>query len=158
MTKMQFQAAAVRVQGEIDKEIKEGEQPAPEILEFGLAGQDFKLNMPTPTQIILLSTSADDGTMRAMIGASMAFLEGLMVLDDSYKRFRKLMSKGIIGYDLLLGGDDDNSQGIIDWIVAQVSDGRPTTSSSDSVPSPATTGQRSTGRVRGQASIHSDSP
>lgn len=158
MTKMQFQAAAARVQEEIDEEIEEGKTPEPDILEFGMAGQDFKLNRPTTTQIILLSTSADDGTLRAMIGASMQFLEGLMTLDDSYKRFRKLVARGIVSYDLLLGGDENNEEGVINWIVAQVSDGRPTPSSTDSAPSPATTGRRSTGRVRGEASIHSDSP
>ena len=155
---MQFEAAAARVQSEIDDEIEAGEKPEPKVLEFDLAGQTFKLNVPTTTQVILLSTSADDGTMRAMIGASMQFLEGLMILDDSYKRFRKLMAKGQISYDLLLGGDEANKQGIINWIVDQVSDGNPTVSSNGSAPSQESTGQRSTGRVRGQGSTSSDSP
>jgi hypothetical protein len=156
MTKMQFQAAAARVQGEIDEEIEDGDRPEPKTLEFSLAGQDFELYVPTTTQIILLSTSTDEGTLRAMLSASMAFLEGIMI-GDGYKRFRKLVANGTISNDLLLGGDGTNEQGIIDWIISQVTDARPTTSSTDSSPSPASTGKRSTGRAPGKGSIPSGS-
>jgi hypothetical protein len=155
MTKMQFQAAVKRADKEAEAEAED--DAVVEILEFELAGQDFRLNKPTSTQIVLLSTSSDTGTMRGMIGASMDFLEGLM-LDDGYRRFRKLMTQGIISHDLLIGGDDTNEQGVIDWIVAQVTDARPTGSPDDSSPSPKSTGQRSTGRAPGKGSIRSASP
>lgn len=157
MTKMQFQAAAVRVQDEIDGEIEDGVRPEPNILEFDLAGQTFQLYVPTATQIILLSTSTDEGTMRAMLSASMAFLEGLMI-GDSFKRFRKLVANGIVTNDLLLGGDGANEKGIIDWIILQVSEARPTSSSTDSSQSPPSTGRRSTGRAPGKGSTQSVSP
>lgn len=154
---MQFQAAATRVQDEIDGEIEDGERSEAKTLEFNLAGQDFELYVPTTTQIILLSTSTDEGTLRAMLGSSMAFLEGIMI-GDSYKRFRKLVANGTVSNSLLLGGDGANEQGIIDWIISQVTDARPTTSSTDSSPSPASTGKRSTGRAPGKGSILSGSP
>lgn len=157
MTKMQFQGAAARVQQEVETEVAEGESAPPSILEFSLAGQDFQLNMPTTTQVILLSTSSDEGTLRAMLAASMAFLEGIMI-GNSYRRFRKLVAQGVITNDLLLGGDDSNDQGIVDWIISQMSDNTPTPSSTDSAQSPASTGPKSTGRARGQGSISSDSP
>jgi hypothetical protein len=120
MTKMQFQAAATRVAEEVEAE---GEEEVEEkVLEFELAGQDFRLKVPTPTQIVLLATASDSGTMRGMIGASMEFLEGLM-LDDGFRRLRKLMSRGVVSHELLLGGDEDNEKGIIDWFVENVSDG-----------------------------------
>ena len=154
MTKMQFQAAVKRADAELEAE---NEDDDVEILEFSMAGQDFRLNKPTTTQVVLLATSSDTGTMRGMIGASMDFLEGLM-LDDGFRRFKKLMTQGVISHDLLIGGDDANEQGVIDWIVAQVSDARPTGSPDDSSPSPKSTGVRSTGRAPGKGSIHSTSP
>jgi len=149
MTKMQFQAAVKRA----DQELAPEPDDDVEILEFSLAGQDFRLKS---TQIVLLSTSSDTGTMRGMIGASMDFLEGLM-LDDGFRRFKKLMTQGVISHDLLIGGDDTNEQGVIDWIVSQVSEARPTVSPDDSSPSPKSTGQRSTGRAPGKGSIPSTS-
>jgi len=154
---MQFNAAVLAVQEEIDEEIEEGEQPEPKILEFDLAGQTFYLHKPTTTQIILLSTSTDEGTMRAMLSASMSFLEGLMI-GDSYKRFRKLVAAGLVSNDLILGGDDDNEKGIIDWVIAQVAETRPTQPSPDSSPSQKPAGTRSTGRAPGKGSIPSGSP
>lgn len=151
MTKMQFQAAAKRAQEE--EELEEDS----EILEFELANQEFRLIKPSTTQIVLLATASDTGTMRGMVGASMDFLEGLM-LDDGFRRFKKLMARGVISHDLLIGGDDTNEQGVIDWIVAQVNDARPTESPEDSSPSQNSTGQRSTGRAPGKGSIRSTSP
>jgi hypothetical protein len=155
MTKMQFQAATARAAAEVAAE--EGEEVEEKILEFALAGQDFRLKMPTATQIVLLATSSDTGTMRGMIGATMDFLEGLM-LDDGYRRLRKLMAQGVVSHELLLGGDQDNEQGIIDWIIEQVSDGTPPERSSGSSASPKPGGPRSTGRAPGKGSIRSGSP
>ena len=155
MTKMQFQAAATRVAEEVEAE--EGEEVEEKILEFELAGQDFRLKIPTSTQIVLLATASDTGTMRGMIGASMDFIEGLM-LDDGFRRFRKLMAQGVISHELLLGGDDDNEKGIIDWIIEQVSDGTPPARPSGSSASPKAGGPRSTGRAPGKGSIRSGSP
>lgn len=155
MTKMQFQAAATRVAEEVEAE--EGGEVEERILEFGLAGQDFRLKVPTSTQIVLLATSSDTGTMRGMLGATMDFLEGVM-LDDGFRRLRKLMAKGVVSHELLLGGDDDNEQGIIDWIIEQVSDGTPPERPSDSSASPKAGGPRSTGRAPGKGSIPSGSP
>lgn len=156
MTKMQFQAAAVRAQEEIDAE--EGEDaPDRKVLEFSIAGEDFVADVPTLTQVILLSTSSDGATMRGMIQGCLDFLEGILH-DDGIRRIKKLMAKGLITNELLLGGDENNEEGIISWIVEQVSEARPTTASDDSSPSPKTTGQRSTGRAPGKGSILSSSP
>lgn len=155
MTKMQFQAAVTRAAEEVAAE--QGEEVEEKILEFELAGQDFRLKVPTSTQIVLLATSSDTGTMRGMIGATMDFLEGVM-LDDGYRRLRKLMAQGVVSHELLLGGDEDNEQGIIDWIIEQVSEGTPPERSSGSSASPKAGGPKSTGRARGKGSIPSTSP
>jgi hypothetical protein len=156
MTKMMFNAAVARVQEENEAEAA-GDAAEPKILEFGIAGQEFKLNVPNDTQIIMLATAADGATVRELFTASMEFLEGLL-LGDGYRRLRKLVASGVITDDLLVGGDDANERGIIDWIVAQVSDGRPTQPSPDSSPSPAPAGRKSTGRSPGKGSIPSVSP
>jgi len=159
MTKMQFIAAAERVKAEDAEEAEEGEAPPdPVILEWTMAGQEFKANKPTTTQVILLSaTAAEDGTLRSLIASSLTFLDGIM-LEDGYKRLRKLIAKGIVSHDLLIGGDDANESGLVDWIVSQVSDGRPTQSSTDSSPSPKKGGGKLTGRAPGKGSIQSGSP
>jgi hypothetical protein len=154
---MQFATAVDAVRDE--EKAEAGEEVEEKILEWTIAGQEFRANLPTTTQMILLSTTAeaDGGTLRAMINASLQFLEGIM-LDDSYPRFRRLMSKGIITQGLLIGGDGTNEQGVIDWIVSQVSGGRPTQPSADSSPSQKPAGTRSTGRAPGKGSIQSASP
>lgn len=155
MTKMQFQAAAVRAQEEIEAEQGE-DAPQPKVLEFSIGGEDFVCDVPTLTQVILLSTASDGATMRGMIQGCLDFLEGILH-DDGIRRIKKLMAKGVITNELLLGGDENNEEGIISWIVEQVSEARPTEPSVDSSPSPKTTGQRSTGRAPGKGSIPSAS-
>jgi hypothetical protein len=142
MTKMQFVTAAQKVE--------EDEDDA-QVLEFSIGGEEFVANVPSTTQIVLLATGSEAGTARSLLSAVLEFMEGILQ-GDGYKRFRKLMVKGIITNDLLIGGDGD-----IDWIIEQVSAGRPPKPSSDSSPSPETGGKRSTGRAPGKGSIQSGS-
>lgn len=152
---MQFTAAALRVARE-DAAAEDGGEDD-EILQFSIAGQKFETRLPSLTQIVLLSTGTDSGSVRGVLSASMEFLEGIL-LGDGYKRIKKLVANGTISYNLLIGGDEDNDHGIIDWIVEQVSDGRPPKRSTASSPSAKPGGPRSTGRAPGKGSILSASP
>jgi hypothetical protein len=147
MTKMQFVTAAQKVEEDEDDK---------RVLEFSIGGEEFVADVPSTTQIVLLATGSEQGTARALLSAVLEFMEGILQ-GDGYKRFRKLMVKGVITHDLLIGGDGDNEKGIIDWIIEQVSAGRPPKRSSDSSPSPETAGKRSTGRAPGKGSIQSGS-
>lgn len=127
-------------------------------VEFSIAGQEFKASVPTTGQTALIMAALGN----AEIGASermaeiMAFLDSVLQ-DDGMKRLRKLMRDGVVPLDMIFGGNEDNDRGIVEFIVSHASDERPTQPSSSSSSSPESTGRRSTGRVRGEGSIPSDS-
>jgi len=154
MTKQQFIAAAKRVEQE-DAEENEGAEP--EVFEFSIAGQDFVADMPTNTQIVLLSATLSGGRTSDVLTGSLEFLEGTL-RGNGYKRIRRLVAQGIVSTDLLIGGDENNDKGIVDSIVAMVSDGRPPTRSTGSSGSQKPGGKKSTGRAPGKGSILSDFP
>jgi hypothetical protein len=153
MTKQQFIAAAKRVEQE-DSE-KEGAEP--EVLEFSLAGQDFVADLPTNTQIVLLSATLSGGRTSDVLTGSLECLEGVL-RGNGYKRIRRLVAQCVVSTDLLIGGDENNDKGIVDSIVAMVSDGRPPTRSTGSSGSQKPGGKKSTGRAPGKGSIPSAFP
>jgi hypothetical protein len=126
-----------------------------QVLEFTLAGQEFVAKKAEIGQMALVASAMDEGGTQ-MVGAVFRFLRNLL-LDDGYPRLRDLIASGAVSFELLIGGDDDNEDGIIDWIIEQSSEERPTKAPTDYLPSQAAGGQRSTGRSRGQGSIHSPS-
>jgi len=148
MAKRDFVAAAVR-QDEEDGEVEA------EVLEFTLADEEFVADKATTSQVALIAAATEDGGV-AMIAAVMRFLEGVLQ-DDGFSRLRKLVAQGRVPLELLIGGDEENEQGIVDWIVDKSSD-RPTKPPTDYLPSRKTGGQRSTGRVPGKGSVRSASP
>lgn len=138
----EFKAAA---QAEVD-----GEEA--QILEFTLAGQEFVVDKASTGQMALVAAAMDEGGQQ-MVGAVFRFLRGLMENHgDGYRRLRDLIANGTVSFDLIVGGDDDNEDGIVDWIIEKSTDDRPTKAPTDYLPSQATGGQRSTGRSPGKGS------
>lgn len=131
------------------KATEEGEK---EILEFSIGEDEFQAKVPSTARIamfIAAMVDEDSGT-GSSTAAVFAFLRDVL-LEDGYRRLRKLITDDVIGMTFITGGDDLNEDGLVDWIISQAAD-RPTQPPIDSSPSPAAGGKRSTGRVRGTAS------
>jgi hypothetical protein len=141
----EFKAAAESAAGGDEKKV----------LEFGLAGQKFVADKATTGQMALVAAAMDEGGTQ-MVGSVFRFLRGLLH-DDGYTRLRNLVANGTVSFDLLVGGDDDNEDGIVDWIIEKSSDDRPPKLPTDYLPSQETGGQRSTGRSPGKGSKRSAS-
>jgi len=131
---------------------KAAETSEEEILEFAIAGEEFRAKLPSTARIALFiaSMSGDDGEDGNLVGAIFALLRDVL-LDDGYKRLRKLINDDVVSMQIITGGDDLNEDGLVDWIIAQ-STARPTESPASSSRSQPTTGPRSTGRSRGAGS------
>jgi hypothetical protein len=120
------------------------------ILQFGLAGMEFTASKATTSQMALVVAAMDDGGAPA-VAAVFRFLRGILH-DDGYQRLRDLVAAGVVSFDLLIGGDEDNEDGIVDWLIEKSADERPTKRPTDYLPSQASGGQRSTGRSPGKGS------
>ena len=131
----------------------EGEETP--VLKFGLADQKFVADKASTGQMALVAAAMDEGGTQ-MVGAVFRFLRGILH-DDGYTRLRDLIARGVVSFDLLVGGDDDNEDGIVDWIIEKSSDDRPTKRPTDYLPSQGNGGQRSTGRSPGKGSKRSAS-
>lgn len=125
------------------------------ILEFSLDDQEFRSNLITPGQIgLIVSSDGTSESLRTLWQVLKTVLQG-----DGYTRLRRLVAEGTVSTALLFGGDEENEEGILDWLVQEsVSNTRPTTPSTDSSPSRTTGGRRSTGRAPGKGSTLSISP
>jgi hypothetical protein len=143
----EFVAAA---RSAVEDEEYEGKEPKP--LEFGLAGQDFRAKVPTTGQVALVAGSFG-GRNSEMVSAIFEFLQGVL-LDDGYRRLRALVADGTVPFEVIFGGDDNNEQGIVEWISSKAA-GRPTKQPTDFSKSQKSGGQRSTGRSPGKGSIPS---
>lgn len=144
----EFRAAAKHAAGE-----QEELDLPPIVLPDGTV-ENFTISIPTTGQISLVAASMDAGGVE-MLGAVYNFLRGLMTTED-YRRFRGLVADGTIPFELVIGGDELNEDGIIDWIIENSTD-RPTKAPTDFLPSQKTGGQRSTGRSPGRGSTRSTS-
>jgi len=136
----EFKAAAKAAAGGEDEKV----------LEFKLGDQEFVADKASTAQIALVIASMEDGG-GAMVSSVFRFLKGVLH-DDGYPRLRNLIASGVVPFGLLVGGDDDNEDGIVDWIIEKSSDERPTKQPADYLPSQAAGGQRSTGRSPGKGS------
>lgn len=155
---------ATAAQAAVHEETAQGEE---QLLEFTVAGEKFAARRPTPGQVnILFSARAGEST-RILWDIFRQILVDVPEIDeegnelplrgpDSYERLRKLVWEGKITPALLFGGDELNSRGILDGIIAEFA-GRPTESSTGSAASPRSTGRKSTGRSPGKGSTLSAS-
>jgi hypothetical protein len=127
------------------------------ILEFAIGDNEFRSKLPsTARTAMFIAAMTDEGSTGEAVGAIFSFLKD-MLLDDGYRRLRKLISDDVIDLGTLTGGGDENEDGIVDWIISQASEDRPTPPSADSSSSPETGGRRSTGRSPGKGSTRSPS-
>lgn len=126
------------------------DDPDGEILQFRLAGIEFTADRATTSQMALVVAAMDDGGAQ-MVAAIFRFLRGVLH-DDGYRQLRELVAGGAVTLDLLMGGDEDNEDGIVGWLIEKSADERPTRQPADYLPSQATTGRRSTGRSPGKGS------
>lgn len=137
---------------------KTQEDPEEKILEFAIGDQEFRSKLPSTARVAMFVASmADEATIAESTAAIFSFLKDLL-LDDGYRRLRKLISDDVIDMGTLTGGGEEDDEGIIDWIISQAADERPTRPSADSSSSQATGGRRSTGRSPGKGSTLSPSP
>lgn len=124
-----------------------------EILEFSIGEEEFRCKIPSTARIAMfIATMSDEDTASGGMVAAIFSLLRDVLLDDGYKRLRKLINTDVVSMQIITGGDDLNEDGLVDWIIAQ-STGRPTESPVGSSPSQPTGGRRSTGRSPGAGSI-----
>lgn len=143
----QFQAAAKR----------DGDQEWLEPIKIRMPDgevEEFPIRSATTGQISLVASALDTGGVE-MVGSAYTFLRALMEPAD-YRRLRQLVADGVVSFELLIGGDDLNEEGIIDGIIED-STRRPTKAPTDYLPSQKPGGQRSTGRSPGRGSTRSAS-
>lgn len=128
------------------------------ILEFAIGDQEFTSKLPsTARTAMFIAAMTDESSTGEAIGAIFGFLKD-MLLGDGYRRLRKLITDDVIDIGTLTGGGDENDEGIVDWIISQAAENRPTPPSADSSSSPESGGRRSTGRSPGKGSTLSPSP
>lgn len=120
---------------------------------FMLGEHELKAKPATPAQMALLIGTSNLGG-GASLGAGFRFLRG--TLDRrSYNLILTLIEGGEIGNEMLFGGEGENEEGIVDWLMEQASD-RPTPAPSDSSKSSEPGGKKSTGRSPGKGSTLSE--
>jgi len=136
---------------------KRAEADDEEVLEFRLLDHEFVASKPTTGQLALIyGTMGEDSNPADVVKSTFDFLKGVLK-DDGYKVLHGMLQRGEIDLDILIGGDEENELGIIDWMMEQVAE-RPTKAPSDYLQSQKSGGQRSTGRAPGKGSIQSGSP
>src|SRR5690606_32001450 len=107
-----FQMAAKR---QVDREDGDDELEVQEYpLEFKIGEYELNAKPPTPAQVsLLIGTGALGGG--ASLGATYRFLRG--TLDRrSYNVILTLIEEGLIDDDTLIGGNEDNDKGIVNWL------------------------------------------
>lgn len=118
-------------------------------LEFTIGDYELRAKAPSSAQAsLLIGTSSLGGN--ASLGATYRFLRG--TLDrQSYNTLLTLIEAGKIDNSMLVGGEGENEEGIVDWLLEQASD-RPTPVPAGSSESSPAGGKKSTGRSPGKGS------
>lgn len=129
-----------------------------QILEFAIGDQEFRSRLPSTARVAMfIASMTDEAGTGESLGAIFQFLKD-MLLDDGYRRIRKLISTNVIDLSTLTGGTEFDDDGIIDWIISEAAAQRPTPPSAASSGSQGNGGRRSTGRSPGKGSTLSASP
>lgn len=147
MTRIQLNAT-------VQESKPEAEAAAGEEFEFVIGDREFHVRKPTIDELMFLQTGTYGRPMVTAMMTVFDFLETLMEPRE-FLALRRLYGKGVITTGLLIGGDDQNEQGIVDILIESVT-ARPLDQSSDSSTSEPSTGKRSTGRSPGAGSIQAD--
>jgi hypothetical protein len=140
-----------------EQAVEEEETGEEKVVEFSFTidgkRQSFQATKPSPgmVNVLFAARGGGEGTR-----TTWRFLRKVLK-GDGYARLVDLVADGKIPVDLLFGGDADNDQGIVDYIVTEFAGQRPTEPSSDSSPSPNSDGSKSRGRSPGKGSIGASS-
>lgn len=149
-----MKAFQLAVKSQVEREGAEVEaEPEDYPLEFTLGPHEMKYRLPSQAQISLLIGTSNLGGAAAL-GAGYRFLRG--TLDRrSYNVLLTLIEDGQISDDMLFGGEGENEEGIVDWLIEQASE-RPTDPPTGSSGSSQPGGKKSTGRSPGKGSTLSE--
>lgn len=142
---------AVKAQVEREEGADEGVDEYP--LTYTLGPHELNYRLPTQAQISLLIGTGNLGGSAAA-GAGYRFLRGTHDR-RSYNIILTLIEGGEMTEDMLFGGEGENEEGIIDWLIEQVAE-RPTQPPVDSSSSSQPAGKKSTGRSPGRGSTLSE--
>lgn len=131
-----------------------------EVIEIPFGERTLIATLPTPGQAALfysrlVAENNEEETDNGVINAVFGLLRGVLAEGD-VPYLKGLLADSLITFGTLFGGDEDNEKGLVDAILAEAA-GRPTSPSSDSSPSPKSTGRPSTGRSPGKGSTRSTS-
>ena len=148
MAKIEFTAAA--------KRHEEAQGESPEVFEFSVGGEEFVADMISPGQATYIGTTFSTQSTTAVLGAVLELFD-LLLHGDGGRRLRRLVLADVVKPELLLWGDELNSNGILGSMLELAAAGRPTPPSSGSSGSQGTGGRRSTGRSPGKGSTSSTS-
>lgn len=152
----EFVIAAKRVdRSQGDNDEHDGGESEEDLLEIVIGDHTLRLRYPTTGQMALIFEQKM--TVTEQYGRVLSLLKNLITDLEEYEWLTGLLEDGVIDFDFLFGGDDENPRGILDYAILE-SMGRPTKSSSGSGQSPKTGGRRSTGRSRSTVSTPSSSP
>jgi hypothetical protein len=127
-----------------------------DVVEVGLAGRTLIARRPTTAQSVLFSSMQMDGDGGKRASGMFTMLDILFNPSDR-AYIKNLILERKLDFDDLIGGSEQNPDGgIIDSILAEFG-ARPTQPSTDSSPSRAAGGRKSTGRAPGKGSTRSTS-
>lgn len=145
-----------RTEFQMAVDLAEEDEEAPEDVdynqEFGFGSFVLHTRLPTPAEnlaFVARGTRGGGGYIRAVWG----FLERVCDPVD-FQTLDRYVEEGRISYDLLYGGDEQNSHGVIDMLIERAS-ANPSPAPSASTRSQSSGGQRSTGRSPGRGSTRS---
>ena len=124
---------------------------AEKVVEVPIEDKVYHATKPTFGQIVLLNARGEGGRDFSIV---FKFIEGIMGA-EARAHIERLVWANRIDYSDLIGGSDKNPTPLLDAIIEEFTE-RPTTPSSESSPSPATAGRKSTGRSRGEGSVPSE--
>lgn len=136
-----------------ERQIEEEEAGEELVIEFTIGGEEFTADVPTPGQAaIIIGALGLGGSSGA--SAVFRFLRGVLQ-GNGYQRILTLLEDGKISFDMLWGGEGENEEGVVDWLMGQAA-ARPTQAPTDSSSSSKLDGKKSTGRSPGKGSTLSE--
>ena len=123
-----------------------------DVVEVPIEDVVYQARRPTAAQVALIYASSGDTYAQTVMNLAQSIM-GLA----ARKHLERLIWERRIDFGDIMGGTEQNPEGLISSIIAEFA-GRPTEPSTDSSPSQAPGGRRSTGRAPGKGSTRSTSP
>ena len=121
-----------------------------DVVEVPIEDVTYVARKPTTAQLAVFYAS--DNQFKAVFD-----LLGDMIGDDAVEHIKRLIHERRIDFSDLLGGSEENEDGLITQIINEFGTGRPTQPSTGSSATPTTGGRKSTRRAPGKGSTSSPS-